>query len=304
MTVSTLIESALSKVDDEIAVIRGWSEYRLTVDAERCADLLASNGVMLWWTNAELARQRRHAGKPLNGCDGLEADPDEVIAALPRALAILALRRHGVEFDTMHICADRHGGRCERGRVSFPSQPDEDGIKNRGATFTPRALTETVTHGALEPLVYYPGPLETADRERWRLRTPDEILGKTVADIAVGCGVFPLAALRYLTDRILDQAPAGWRVRHTRDIYVSVVSRCLYGVDIHPGSIAITRLVMALMVPLVDIDVQIYRHFRLGDSLLGVTSLDQIRWMHMDPACGKELHQSQPIPDEWLEPAC
>jgi hypothetical protein len=230
---------------------------------------------------------------------GVEADPDEVAAALPRALAILALRPHGVEFDTMHICDNRHGGLCERGEVSFPTEPEK--VKSRGAVFTPRGLAEMVTIPALEPLVYKPGPLDTTDRSEWRLIPPEQILDKTIGDPAVGCGVFPLAALRYLTARVLEQTPPTWAVRHEQDIRISVIARCLYGVDIHPGSIAITRLVMALMVPLVDMDIQIYRHFRCGDSLLGITSLDQLRWMHMDPERGKQLHQVQPIPDEWLE---
>lgn len=297
-------ERALSDIDNEIALVRNWPPPRLIADAERCADLLASNGVMLWWPDAALKRQRRHAGKPLNGCAGVEADPDDVMAVLPRALAILALRPHGVEFDSLHVCDNKHAGQCARGQVSFPVAPDDVGIKARGATFTPRALAERVVIGALEPLVYKPGPLDTAERAQWELIPPDQILEKKVADIAVGCGVFPLAALRFFTDQILEQTPSTWRVRHGQEVRAAVISRCLYGVDIHHGSVAIARLVMALMVPLLDIDALIYRQFRCGDSLLGITSLDQIRWMHIDPARGQEIHRTQPVPDEWLESAC
>lgn len=286
---------------EQIEIVRDWPGSRLIADAERCADLLASNGVMLWWPATAVARQRRYAGKPLNGCEGVEADPDEVFAALPRGLAILSLRKHGVEFDTMHLCDNRHDGKCEREQVSFSCAPDGDDVKARGATFTPRALAEQVTNGALEAVVYRPGPLDTASRDEWRQIPVGDILDKTVADIAMGSGVFPLAALRFLTERILDQLPPDWRVHREQDIRAAVIARCLYGVDIHPGSVAIARLVMALMVPLVDIDVHIYRHFRCGDSLLGITSLDQLRWMHLHPERGREIHKTQPIPEHLIE---
>lgn len=293
------IETALSKIDNEIALVREWSPEELIIDAERCADLLAENGVMLWWPDKDLTKQRRRVGKPLQGCDGVEADPDEVFAALIRGLAILALRPHGVEFDTMHICDNRHQGLCERGEVSFPTVPEN--TNSRGATFTPRSLAEMVTNHTLDAIVYKPGPLETGDRNEWRLIPPAEILSKKIGDIAVGCGVFPLAALRYLTDRIQDHLNTAEATQHLVDIRSTIIARCLYGVDIHPGSIAITRLVMALMVPTIDMDILIYRKFLCGDSLLGITSMDQLRWMHLDPEKGRQIHGTQPIPDELLE---
>ena len=46
-----------------------------------------------------------------------------------------------------------------------------------GTHYTPRFLAEQVAEGALEPLVYSPGPLQTADRSAWKLRSAEEILG-------------------------------------------------------------------------------------------------------------------------------
>lgn len=293
----TPIDTALSRVDGEIAVVRDWPTPTLVEEAERCADLLASNAVMLWWPESELDRQRRRAGQPL-GVEGVEANPDDVVTALARGLAILALREHGVEFDRMHLCDHRHGGLCQRGQISFPTAPEATG--KRGATFTPRALAEMVTVPALEPLVYRPGPLDTSDTTQWRLIPPIEILALRIGDIAVGTGVFPLAALRYLVSKIAEQAPPAWVDHHLIDMRASVI-HCLYGVDIHPGSIAIARIVMALMVPTIDMDIPIWRRMRVGDSLLGVTSLEQIRWMHLDPKRGRDIHGTPPIPDEWLE---
>ncbi|HEX9624824.1 MAG TPA: hypothetical protein VF979_10640, partial [Streptosporangiaceae bacterium] len=44
-----------------------------------------------------------------------------------------------------------------------------------GTHYTPRSLAEEIVVGALEPLVYRPGPLETADESKWRLRPSSEI---------------------------------------------------------------------------------------------------------------------------------
>ena len=67
-----------------------------------------------------------------------------------------------------------------------------------GTHYTPRFLAEQVVEGALEPLVYSPGPLQTADTKLWKLRPSTEILGLKIADIAMGSAAFLVAASRYL----------------------------------------------------------------------------------------------------------
>jgi hypothetical protein len=66
--------------------------------------------------------------------------------------------------------------------------------KNTGTHYTPRFLAEEVVEGALEPLVYEPGPLQTADTNEWKLKSSQEILALKVADIAVGSAAFLVAA--------------------------------------------------------------------------------------------------------------
>ncbi|MGL5829382.1 MAG: Eco57I restriction-modification methylase domain-containing protein, partial [Angustibacter sp.] len=73
-----------------------------------------------------------------------------------------------------------------------------------GTHYTPRSMAERVAAGALEPLVYRPGPLETADRSAWRLRPSAAISELRVADIAMGSGAFLVAACRYLADRLVE----------------------------------------------------------------------------------------------------
>src|SRR5829696_3835607 len=76
-----------------------------------------------------------------------------------------------------------------------------------GAHYTPRSLAEEVVEHALEPLVFSPGPHQTADRDRWRRISSDAILDLKVADIAGGSGAFLVAAARYLAARLVE----AWR---------------------------------------------------------------------------------------------
>ena len=72
-----------------------------------------------------------------------------------------------------------------------------------GTHYTPRSLAEAVAEGALQPLVYRPGPLETSDTSQWRIRPSKQILELKVADIAMGSGAFLVAACRYLADHLI-----------------------------------------------------------------------------------------------------
>ena len=76
--------------------------------------------------------------------------------------------------------------------------------KNTGTHYTPRFLAEEVVEGALEPLVFSPGPLQTAVRDEWKPRTSGEILSLKVADIAMGSAAFLVAAARYLARHLID----------------------------------------------------------------------------------------------------
>ncbi|MEV6603543.1 type IIL restriction-modification enzyme MmeI [Kutzneria sp. NPDC051319] len=180
--------------------------------------------------------------------------------------------------------------------------------KNTGAHYTPRHLAERVVQDALEPLVYKPGPVQTADRSSWKLKTSKEILALKVADIAMGSGAFLVSAAFYLGDRLVEaRAREGDRQaldaeisravgEHQDDPVVidarrSVIERCLYGVDINPTAVEIAKVSLWL----VSMDTQrpfTFLDDRLvaGDSLLGITSTDQLRHMHIDPARGRELH--------------
>jgi hypothetical protein len=182
-----------------------------------------------------------------------------------------------------------------------------------GAHYTPRFLAEQVAEGALEPLVYSPGPLQTADRSQWKLRTEREILALKIADIAMGSGAFLVAACRYLAGklieawsqagnrdalRVLGASPveSGLNLDVAADPLVikarrAIIEHCLYGVDINEMAVEMAKLSLWLVSmdpskPFTFLDDKL----ACGDSLLGITSVEQLQWMHIRPADGRKLH--------------
>src|SRR5690606_42045584 len=76
--------------------------------------------------------------------------------------------------------------------------------RNTGTHCAPRSLAEQVAEGALEPLVYRVGPLQTADRSQWVRKSSAEILSLKVVDIAMGSAAFLVAAARYLAKHLIE----------------------------------------------------------------------------------------------------
>lgn len=185
--------------------------------------------------------------------------------------------------------------------------------KNTGTHYTPRFLAEQIVDGALEPLVYEPGPLQTANKDEWKLKSSDQILALKVADIAMGSAAFLVAAARYLGEKLIeawtlqsDDRVRGYRALDTereadQDPVViearrQIIEHCLYGVDINPMAVEMAKLSLWLVSmdphrPFTFLDDRLVK----GDSLLGITSLDQLEWMHMDPAKGRRIHERSPI---------
>ena len=170
--------------------------------------------------------------------------------------------------------------------------------RNAGAHYTPRSLAEDVVCHALEPLVFNPGPRETDNRSAWRPLTSDQILGLHVADIACGSGAFLVAAARFLADHLVkawareevlgdyaDQ-PGGARSHALRQ----VVARCLYGMDINEMAVEMCKLSLWLVSldkdkPFSFVDDKVF----VGNSLLGITDLRQLRDQHIYPAAASGI---------------
>ena len=155
--------------------------------------------------------------------------------------------------------------------------------------------------------------MQTADRSWWKLRPAEEILALQIADIAMGSGAFLVAACRYLAGKLLEawslegnvdalRALSASPVESGLDLDVAadplvinarraVIDHCIYGVDINPMAVEMGKLSLWL----VSLDRS--RPFTfLDDKLavevhLGITSIEQLEWMHLNPAEGRKLHE-------------
>ncbi|MBW8485536.1 Eco57I restriction-modification methylase domain-containing protein [Actinomadura parmotrematis] len=186
--------------------------------------------------------------------------------------------------------------------------------KTTGTHYTPKWLAEEVVEGALEPLVYAPGPLQTADKEQWKPKSSAEILGLKVADIAMGSAAFLVAACRYLAGHLVnaweredDPRAAGYGGRaeglepadlDTDPVVIearrAIIEHCLYGADINEMAVEMAKLSLWLVSmdphrPFTFLDDRLV----VGDSLLGITSLEQLEVMHMDPVRGRKLQEKE-----------
>nr|WP_245592422.1 DNA methyltransferase [Actinomadura rifamycini] len=183
--------------------------------------------------------------------------------------------------------------------------------KNTGTHYTPKFLAEQVVEGALEPLVYEPGPLQTADKNEWKPKSSDEILSLKVADIAMGSAAFLVAACRYLAEHLVaawlregDERATGYEEQSTDQsidadadpVVINarrhIIEHCLYGADINEMAVEMAKLSLWLVSmdphrPFTFLDDRLI----VGDSLLGITSLDQLEVMHMDAKRGRKLHE-------------
>ncbi|UTV80129.1 hypothetical protein MQE22_08845 [Acidithiobacillus sp. YTS05] len=187
--------------------------------------------------------------------------------------------------------------------------------RSTGTHYTPPSLTEPIVQYTLEPLVYI-GPADGAPREQWKLKSPKEILDLRVCDMAMGSGAFLVQACRYLAERLVEAweneekahpsqvlitpdgkfsegspserlvpAEAAERIAIARRV---VADRCLYGVDINPMAVEMAKLSMWLITVDANRPFTFLDHaFKCGDSLLGITSLEQLVSFSLRPGVGK-----------------
>ncbi|MFD5972835.1 Eco57I restriction-modification methylase domain-containing protein [Streptomyces bacillaris] len=159
-----------------------------------------------------------------------------------------------------------------------------------GAHYTPRSLAEDVVRHALEPLVYSPGPHQTADRDAWQPLSSDDILDLKIADIACGSGAFLVAAARFLADRLVEawqrEGVAYGRTPHELNVHAirMVVATCLYGADINGMAVEMCKLSLWLVsldpkLPFSFVDDKVLH----GNTLLGLTDARQLRELHISP---------------------
>jgi hypothetical protein len=189
--------------------------------------------------------------------------------------------------------------------------------RQTGTHYTPKSLTEQIVNETLEPLVYV-GPAAGRPRDAWTLRSPAELLDLKVCDMAMGSGAFLVQVCRWLAERVVE----AWEEAERQGAAIStdgevvkgsaeqellpadreerlniarrlVAERCVYGVDVNPMAGELAKLSLWLVTlakgrPFGFLD----HNLRSGDSLLGITSLEQLGNFHLDPVRGKSLHHT------------
>ncbi len=188
-----------------------------------------------------------------------------------------------------------------------------EGVDRRqsGTHYTPRNLTEEIVQYTLEPLVYE-GVAEGKPKEEGRLRSAAALLQLKICDMAMGSGAFLVQTCRYLAGKLVESwqqaeaehpgqvviAPEGTlsgarpeecpipkdadeRLAVARRI---VADRCLYGVDKNPLAVEMAKLSLWLVTLAKGRPFTFLNHaLKCGDSLLGVTSAEQIEKFHLNP---------------------
>jgi len=175
-----------------------------------------------------------------------------------------------------------------------------------GTHYTPRELAEEVVRHTLAPLCFAPGPAQgLTDEGVWRARSADELLRLKVLDPAMGSGAFLVSACRYLADVVVrawerDGLPPDVAelvgANPSRDELLlaarrKVAAGCLYGVDRDDMAVELAKLSLWLVTLAKGKPFGFLDHaLRCGDSLVGITSIDQLTAFHLDPATGRVLH--------------
>lgn len=185
--------------------------------------------------------------------------------------------------------------------------------RETGTHYTPKSLTERIVEETLTPLVY-DGPAKGAPRAEWKLKTPEQLLDLKVCDPAMGSGAFLVQACRFLSARLVEawsSAEAAGRVvdltgqvheprtsvesmppdaeTRAENARRIVAERCLYGVDLNPLAVELAKLSLWLVTlskgrPFGFLD----HNLRRGDSLLGISRIDQLTQLSLDPSGTKQ----------------
>ncbi|MEU5402622.1 type IIL restriction-modification enzyme MmeI [Streptomyces sp. NPDC005963] len=168
--------------------------------------------------------------------------------------------------------------------------------RDTGTHYTPKALAEEVVEHTLAPLCYSPGPAEGAEPGVWQAKSADALLKLRVLDPAMGSGAFLVSACRYLSQRVVDAwLRDGLPPEIAQDVDRDdreqlfqvarrlVAGRCLYGVDRDPMAVELAKLSLWLVTLAKDKPFSFLDHaLRSGDSLVGVTDVEQIKSFHLE----------------------
>lgn len=137
--------------------------------------------------------------------------------------------------------------------------------KTSGSYYTPDFLVDQLISTALMPVV------EERIKDPSFASAEESLLSMTVVDPACGSGHFLIAAASAIATRLALIRDNAGNVEGFRSAFRDVISRCIYGVDINPMAVELTK--MSLWIegyepgkPLSFLDA----HIKCGNSIVGV----------------------------------
>jgi hypothetical protein len=174
-----------------------------------------------------------------------------------------------------------------------------------GTHYTPRALAEEIVLHTLDPLCYSPGPADGVAPDPANVKPAAELLKLKVLDPAMGSGAFLVSACRYLAERVVIAwerdgvppearslaGPDGGRDDLLLAAARLVAARCLHGVDRDDMAVELAKLSLWLVTLAKGKPFGFLDHaLRCGDSLIGLTSVEQLLAFHLNPERGRALN--------------
>ena len=304
-----LLERTVARVEDVTLELEAGvqaKDARVTLGELESASLDGSPSVL-----SLLADRSKRSESAIRNALALEVEPQQCARLLSACRGDVALRDRLAPFVRL-LRTDPWGYPLVHPEGAFVVVLGAD-RRDTGTHYTPKSLTEKIVEETITPLVYA-GPSQGAPRSDWKLKTPAELLDLKVCDPAMGSGAFLVQACRFLSARLVE----AWAVEetfgrvvdlvgHVHDARVSVellpsgaevrseqarrivAERCLYGVDLNPLAVELAKLSLWLVTlakgrPFGFLD----HNLRCGDSLLGVSRLDQLTQLSMTPGAQRQ----------------
>ncbi len=191
-------------------------------------------------------------------------------------------------------------------RKSLYFVEDNTERKRTGSYFTPEYIVRFITEKTIEPtlksikedfLTHFARLVSltkfTTEEKLAKLREKDPItrmLNLRILDPAVGSGLFIIAAFRYLSEwakKLLEESfiiddssyvftPLQFLpdevIEPSRFVERLILKRCLYGIDLDPFAIELTKISLWLISFMPEYPVVfLNHHFKVGNSLLGLS---------------------------------
>lgn len=146
--------------------------------------------------------------------------------------------------------------------------------KTTGSYYTPDSLVQELIKSALDPVI------EQRLAEENGKSAAEKLLSISIIDPSSGSGHFLLAAARRMAEKLAQVSSEDGSVTpdQYRHALREVISHCIYGVDRNPMAVELARMALWLegfetgkALGFLD------HHLQVGDSLLGVMDLEQLK---------------------------